>query len=165
MEEIFVVHIVVDLTMMFWDARWGRNHTGSRRSKDNFQRRCIRLAHISRRGDMLSPNVGLCIQLVILSTCSKRTERLAKLEPRIPSLMWEQMFHMRNIFSRKSHCGSGLVRSGLTSWHSNTYFHLYICKFQSSMHVIMLETYVCLSHLGVIIKDMMFSYLLLNIYC
>ena len=120
MEERFVVHIVVDLTMMLRDVGWGRKHTGNRWSKYNFQWRCIIISHFSKRGDMLSPIVGLFIQLV-QSTCSKRREKLAQVELRIPLSMWRWKIHMKKCCSSKSHLGVGLLRSGWTSWYSKTY--------------------------------------------
>ena len=115
MEERVVVHIVVCVNMMFWYAGRGRRRTWKIWGKGKFVKRWKRLAHIARRRDILFPNVGHCIQLIIPSTWSKRIKRLVKMEPKIPSFMWEQMFHMKKIFSRKIRCGSGLVRSGLTS--------------------------------------------------
>ena len=134
-EERVVVHIVVCVTMLFQNGGRGWRHRGNSWGKGHLQRRCKILAHIAREMDVLFPNVGHFIQLIIPSTWGKRIERLAKLEPKIPSLMWEHMFHMKKIFSSKSRHGSGLVRSGLTSWHNKTYTHLYICKFQLCMHV------------------------------
>ena len=83
---------------------------------------------------MLSLIVGLCIQLVVPRTCSKRTKILAKVESWIPLLMWKGKFHTRKSCSSKIRHGSGLVRSGWTSWHSKTYSFCTYANF-GCMHV------------------------------
>ena len=134
MEERFVVHIVVNLTIMFRDARWERKQTGSRWRKHYLKKRCIRFALFVKRGDMLSLIVGLYIQLVVPHIYNKRTKRWAKVKPQMPLLMWKEKFHMRKNCSSKNRHGSGLVRSGRTSWHSKTYSFCTYTNF-GCMHV------------------------------
>ena len=125
MGEKIVVDIVVCVTMKFQNAEREWKHTGNSRSGCDLNKRCKRIAHISRKRDISLPNGWHWIQPFIPSTWSKRIKRLPRMEPKIPSSMWVEIIHKKRIFNRKNHHGSGLVRSSLISWPRNTYIYLY----------------------------------------